>query len=216
MRGQNLLRIIMAQRSAVHTDANNQWAGHLEFKHVKSHSEHPLNDHADSLAKRGADNEQCFEGVHEQIVRMNHSNTSVRFGGGKVVAVRYPETVKLGARIDVYGRIVGMDGRQYLVQWYIDGVQEGCIYVHAGSEIEKLGNGQRAATRQGNPPFSEEVRIGFPRLTSRDNLAQEAGEEGGSILSPRRRIREFESPNNSQSQEMDDKSAQEGSSKRKK
>jgi hypothetical protein len=147
---------------------------------------------------------------------MNHSNTSVRFGGGKGVAVRYPETVKLGTRIDVYGRIVGMEGRQYLVQWYIDGVQERCIYVHAGSEIDKLGNGQIAATRQGNPSFSEEVRIRFPRLTSRDNLAQESGEEGGSILSPRRRNRELESPNGSQSQEMDDKSAQEGSSKRKK
>jgi len=44
-----------------------------------------------------------------------------------------------------------MDGRnKYLVQWYMEKVQEGCLNLHGGSEIEKLGNGQIAATRPGN------------------------------------------------------------------
>ena len=83
-------------------------------------------------------------------------------------------------------------------------MQERCIYVHAGSDIDKLGNGQIAATRQGNPSFSEEVRIGFPRLSFTDSLAQESGEEGSTVSSPRRRSRTLESPNNSQSQQTND------------
>jgi len=140
-------------------------------------------------------------------VEMKQSNTAVKHGGGKDVATRYTELVTLGPRVYVYGRIVGMEGCGILLQWYIDKVQEGCIYLHGSSEIVKLGNGQIAATRHGNvrnPPFSEEVRIGFPRLSFTDSLAQESGEEGSTVSSPRRRSRTLESPNNSQSQQTND------------
>jgi len=69
-----------------------------------------------------------------------------------------------------------MDGRStYLVQWYVQEAQKGCIYSHEGSEIEKLGDCLEATTRSS---FSEEVRMRFPRLTINSHWAQELGEEG--------------------------------------
>jgi hypothetical protein len=125
--------------------------------HIKSHSGHPLNDFADDLAKRGADGEECYEGLYECIVKINTGNSRIRFGGSKPLADRYPEL--LSERNDVYGRVVGMDGRNtYLVQWYVQNAQKGCIYSHEGSEIVKLGDGLEAATRWS---FSEEIRIGY-------------------------------------------------------
>ena len=61
--GQKLLHSIKEQRQSVLADTSNMWAGHLEFLHIKSHSGHPLNDFADDLAKRGADGEECYEGL---------------------------------------------------------------------------------------------------------------------------------------------------------
>ena len=97
-----------------------------------------------------------------------------------------------------------MTGRNYLVQWYTEEVQNRCIYLHGNSEIEKLGNGKNAATRLGQPSFSEEIRKGFQRLTIHSQWAQESGEEERTTSSPKRRFRESnkvqESPSNSQSQ----------------
>jgi len=199
--GQKLLHSIKDQRRSVLADISNMWAGHLEFLHIKSHSGHPLNDFADDLAKRGADGEECYEGLYECIVKINTGNSRIRFGGSKPLADRYPEL--LSERNDVYGRVVGMDGRNtYLVQWYVQNAQKGCIYSHEGSEIVKLGDGLEAATRWS---FSEEIRIGFPRLTMKSQWAQELGEDGRAQPSPKRKHKRIDghegnSPSCSQSQ----------------
>ena len=95
-----------------------------------------------------------------------------------------------------------MDGRNYLVQWYVEEAQKDCIYSHGGSEIEKLGDGTQALARSS---FSEEIRTRFPRLTANDHWAQELGEEGRIQSSPKRAKRIVDrtvecSPNCSQSQ----------------
>ena len=96
-----------------------------------------------------------------------------------------------------------MDGHNtYLVQWYAQEAQEDCIYSHEGSEIEKLGNGAEAMTRLS---FSEEVRIGFSRLTVNSHWARVLGEEGRAPPSPKRRHKGVsgvigDSPSCSQSQ----------------
>jgi ribonuclease HI len=181
-RGQKLLNSIKGQRQSVLADTSNMWAGNLEFSHIKGHSGHPLNDFADDLAKRGADEEECYEGLHECIVKINTGNSRIKFGGSKTLADRYPELLSEGN--DAYGRVVGMDGRNtYLVQWYVQNAQKGCIYSHEGSEILKLGDGLEAATRGS---FSEEIRIGFPRLTVNSQWAQELGEERRAQPSPKR------------------------------
>jgi len=177
------------------------WAGNLEFSHIKGNSGHPLNDFADDLAKRGAYGEECYEGLHECIVKINIGNSRIKFGGSKTLADRYPEVLSEGNV--AYGRVVGMDGRNtYLVQWYVQNAQKGCIYSHEGSEIEKLGDGLEAA-RRGS--FSEEIRIGFPRLTVNSQWAQELGEEGRAQPSPKRKHKGIDddvrdSPSCSQSQ----------------
>ena len=38
---------------------------------MEGQSGHPLNDYADDIAKKGAEGEQCFEGVHECIVKIH-------------------------------------------------------------------------------------------------------------------------------------------------
>jgi ribonuclease HI len=105
-RGQKLLHSIRRQRQSVLADISNKWAGHLEFAHIKGHSGHPLNDFADDLAKRGADGEECYEGLHECIIQINTGNFRIKFGGSKTLADRYPELLSEGN--DAYGRIVGI------------------------------------------------------------------------------------------------------------
>ena len=148
---------------------------------------HPVNDYADDLAKKGAQGEECYEGIHECIVKINKGYSKLKFGGSysKTLADRYPELLSVGN--DTFGRIVGKDGRNtYLVQWYVREAQKGCIYLHEGSEIEKLGNCLDATARAS---FSEEVRMGFPRLTINSQWAQELGEEGRAQPSPKRKHR---------------------------
>jgi len=153
---------------------------------------------------------------YECIVKINTGNSKIKFGGSKPLADRYPEL--LSERNDVYGRVVGMDGRNtYLVQWYVQEAQKGCIYSHEGSEIVKLGDGLEAATRWS---FSEEIRIGFPRLTAKSQWAQELNDEGRAQPSPKRKHKRtdgdvWDSPSCSQSQGDESRTISDGTRKEK-